>query len=74
MNRVACPDHPDANLIEDYRVGDMICSMCGLVVDDCVIDFLEWRTFSNNKGGHEDDEEDSNDENHWKNDYPDEVS
>ena len=70
-NRVACPSHPDANLIEDYRAGDMICSMCGLVVDDCVIDFLEWR---NNKGGHEDDEEDSNDENHWKNDYPDEVS
>ena len=69
-NRVACPSHPDANLIEDYRAGDMICSMCGLVVDDCVIDFLEW----NNKGGHEDDEEDSNDENHWKNDYPDEVS
>ena len=68
-NRVACPSHPDANLIEDYRAGDMICSMCGLVVDDCVIDFLE-----NNKGGHEDDEEDSNDENHWKNDYPDEVS
>ena len=70
-NRVACPSHPDANLIEDYRAGDMICSMCGLVVDDCVIDFLEWR---NNKVGHEDDEEDSNDENHWKNDYPDEVS
>jgi len=51
-NRVACPSHPDANLIEDYRAGDMICSMCGLVVGDRVIDVgSEWRTFSNDKGG-----------------------
>ena len=31
--------------------GDMICSMCGLVVGDRVIDVgSEWRTFSNDKG------------------------
>ena len=51
-NRVVCPSHPEANLIEDYRAGDMICSMCGLVVGDRVIDVgSEWRTFSNDKGG-----------------------
>jgi len=51
-NRVVCPSHPDANLIEDCHAGDMICSMCGLVVGDRVIDVgSEWRTFSNDKGG-----------------------
>jgi len=51
-NRVVCPSHPEANLIEDYRAGDMICSECGLVVGDRVIDVgSEWRTFSNDKGG-----------------------
>lgn len=39
-------------MIEDYRAGDMICSECGLVVGDRVIDVgSEWRTFSNEKGG-----------------------
>ncbi len=55
--RVVCPSHPDANLIEDYRAGDMICSECGLVVGDRVIDVgSEWRTFSDkgDKGGSED--------------------
>ncbi|GIY10313.1 transcription initiation factor IIB [Caerostris extrusa] len=47
---VVCPYHPDATLIEDYRAGDMICSECGLVVGDRVIDVgSEWRTFSNEK-------------------------
>lgn len=27
-----CPNHPDAQLVEDYRAGDMICPECGLVV------------------------------------------
>jgi transcription initiation factor TFIIIB Brf1 subunit/transcription initiation factor TFIIB len=35
---VRCPYHPDANLAEDYRAGDMICTECGLVVGDRVID------------------------------------
>ena len=55
-NRVACPSHPDANLIEDYRAGDMICSMCGLVVGDRVIDvgkelffFVELISWKNSK-------------------------
>ena len=76
-NRVACPSHPDANLIEDYRAGDMICSMCGLVVDERVIDVsLEcsndksyWRKVMDG-----DESEDEENEDHWKNDYPDEVS
>ena len=50
--KVACRFHPDAPLIEDYRAGDQICSECGLVVGDRVIDVgSEWRTFSNEKGG-----------------------
>lgn len=46
-SRVQCPAHPEAQLIEDHRAGDMICSQCGLVVGDRVIDVTsEWRTFS----------------------------
>ena len=51
-SKVQCRSHPEANLIEDHRAGDMICSECGLVVGDRVIDVgSEWRTFSNDKGG-----------------------
>lgn len=50
-NRVCCKFHPEAALIEDYRAGDQICSACGLVVGDRVIDVgSEWRTFSNESG------------------------
>lgn len=31
---VRCESHPNDPLIEDYRAGDMICSVCGLVVGD----------------------------------------
>ena len=49
---VSCKFHPRASLIEDYRAGDQICSECGLVVGDRVIDVgSEWRTFSNDAGG-----------------------
>lgn len=49
--QVRCQYHPDAHLAEDYRAGDMICTECGLVVGDRVIDVgSEWRTFSNDKG------------------------
>ena len=52
MSKVSCKFHPEANLIEDYRAGDQICSECGLVVGDRVIDVgSEWRTFSNDTGG-----------------------
>merc|ERR1712193_450261 len=48
--QVRCQYHPDAHLAEDYRAGDMICTECGLVVGDRVIDVgSEWRTFSNDK-------------------------
>jgi len=46
-SKIHCYAHPDAHLIEDYTAGDMICSQCGLVVGDRVIDVTsEWRTFS----------------------------
>ena len=45
-----CPAHPYAFLIDDHRAGDQICSECGLVVGDRVIDVgSEWRTFSKEK-------------------------
>ncbi|CAF1097982.1 unnamed protein product [Adineta steineri] len=48
VKQLACRFHPEAVLIEDYRAGDMICSACGLVVGDRMIDVgSEWRTFSN---------------------------
>lgn len=41
-----CPD--TVQIIEDFQAGDMICSGCGLVIVDRVIDVgAEWRTFSN---------------------------
>lgn len=49
-NSICCKYHPDAHLIEDSHAGDQICSECGLVVGDRVIDVsAEWRTFSNDK-------------------------
>ena len=45
---IRCPDHPNGQLVEDYRAGDIICRECGLVVGDRVIDVTsEWRTFAN---------------------------
>ena len=42
-----CKYHPDAPLIDDSYAGDQICSSCGLVVADRVIDVgAEWRTLS----------------------------
>ncbi|KRX62835.1 Transcription initiation factor IIB [Trichinella britovi] len=47
MSNVSCPAHPDAELIEDHRAGDMICMECGLVVGDRIVDVSsEWRSFS----------------------------
>ena len=47
LRQIHCPDHPTAPLIDCFRAGDMVCSMCGLVVGDRTIDVgSEWRTFS----------------------------
>jgi transcription initiation factor TFIIB len=39
-NKICCIAHPDAPLIEDYRAGDQICSECGLVVGDRLVEFI----------------------------------
>lgn len=50
QNAIHCPYHPNAVLIEDYRAGDQICSECGLVVGDRVIDVsIEWVIFGNER-------------------------
>lgn len=50
QNAVHCPYHPKAILIEDDRAGDQICSECGLVVGDRVIDVsIEWKIFENER-------------------------
>jgi transcription initiation factor TFIIB len=51
VKQLACRFHPEAVLIEDSRAGDMICSECGLVVGDRMVDVgSEWRTFSSDSG------------------------
>lgn len=53
--KIYCHYHPLAQLLEDPHAGDQICSECGLVVGDRVIDVgSEWRTFSNDNGFTED--------------------
>lgn len=48
IGKLACKYHPNAELIEDYHAGDMVCSVCAVVVGDRVIDVgNDWRTFSN---------------------------
>jgi len=43
----SCPECASSNLIEDYRMGEVICSDCGLVVRDNVLDEgPEWRAFT----------------------------
>ena len=34
FEQIKCPSHPNADLIEDYRAGDVVCGECGLVVGD----------------------------------------
>ena len=47
MDKLRCDSHPNSNIIEDHRTGDMICSMCGLVVVDRIVDdSSEWRKFA----------------------------
>lgn len=39
--------HPEANLIDDYVSGAIVCPLCGLVVLDRVIDiFIDSRDYS----------------------------
>ena len=47
---VCCKCHSNAILGEDCHAGDTVCSECGLVVSDQIIDVgSEWKTFSNEK-------------------------
>lgn len=49
-----CKEIPP-NLIEEFSSGDMVCTTCGLVVGDRIIDTRsEWRTFSNDDQGNDD--------------------
>lgn len=43
----SCPECGSSNLIEDYGMGEVICSDCGLVIHDNVLDEgPEWRAFT----------------------------
>jgi transcription initiation factor TFIIB len=49
-NILICPDCKEdpPNLVEEFSSGDTVCSSCGLVVGDRIIDTRsEWRTFAN---------------------------
>ncbi len=55
---ITCPQcrDPHPNIIEDFAAGDLICGDCGVVVGDRIIDTRsEWRTFTNDNGGANDD-------------------
>lgn len=46
-NKIQCYVHPDADLIDDYVTGSIVCPLCGLVVVDRVIDlFIDSRDYS----------------------------
>lgn len=50
-NKCTNPGCENAPVIEDYRAGDCVCTNCGLVVGDRVVDVgSEWRSFSDKKG------------------------
>eukprot|EP00761_Pharyngomonas_kirbyi_P012433 gb/GECH01012460.1/.p1 GENE.gb/GECH01012460.1/~~gb/GECH01012460.1/.p1 ORF type:complete len:319 (+),score=91.13 gb/GECH01012460.1/:1-957(+) len=41
-----CPDCESPNIVEDHAAGDLVCTNCGRVVGDRVIDIgKEWRSF-----------------------------
>ena len=47
MSVHSCPECASSNLIEDYGMGEVICSDCGLVLRDNVLDEgPEWRAFT----------------------------
>ncbi len=53
--RLICPEcrEEPANLTEEFSSGDIVCTSCGLVLCDRVIDTRsEWRTFSNDDDAH----------------------
>jgi transcription initiation factor TFIIB len=55
MTDVFCENHPYAPLINDWAAGDVVCSDCGLVIQERAIDVgTEWRTFTNETGLEED--------------------
>jgi transcription initiation factor TFIIB len=43
----SCPECGSSNLVEDYAMGEVICSDCGLVIRENVVDDgPEWRAFT----------------------------
>jgi len=48
---VKCPEHPRAQVVEDHKQGDQICTSCGLVLNRMIDTGSEWRTHSSDKGG-----------------------
>ena len=43
----SCPECSSSNLVEDYAMGEVICSDCGLVIRENVVDDgPEWRAFT----------------------------
>ncbi|KAK4444895.1 cyclin-like protein [Podospora aff. communis PSN243] len=56
-NILICPDCKEdpPSLTEEFSSGDMVCTSCGLVVGEKIIDTRsEWRTFSNDDQGNDD--------------------
>lgn len=50
--KYGCKTHGDKNLMEDHATGDIICTLCALVVEERMItDEAEWRCFGDDTQG-----------------------
>ncbi len=51
MTRVFCEQHPSAEYYEDHHTGDLICTMCGLVLmEKMPCEEQDWRNMEDDKG------------------------
>jgi len=53
--RLSCPNcGPEPDTVEDFAAGDVICSSCGIILQNIIDWRSEWRTFSNDNTPHKD--------------------
>eukprot|EP00179_Madagascaria_erythrocladioides_P022485 CAMPEP_0198344364 /NCGR_PEP_ID=MMETSP1450-20131203/67139_1 /TAXON_ID=753684 ORGANISM="Madagascaria erythrocladiodes, Strain CCMP3234" /NCGR_SAMPLE_ID=MMETSP1450 /ASSEMBLY_ACC=CAM_ASM_001115 /LENGTH=102 /DNA_ID=CAMNT_0044049617 /DNA_START=16 /DNA_END=321 /DNA_ORIENTATION=+ len=50
-----CDNCGGEDIIENWKLGKLVCQTCGKVMSDSILDYgSEWRNFSNDDGGGED--------------------
>ena len=48
LNKSMCPECLSESSITDYDRAEIICKKCGLILDDCLIDYSTKFNYSNN--------------------------